>query len=73
MRRTELTLAVDDAQARLDSLGEAHFVHGRFKCPKGQQHYDQLRDAIAGQLDGLQGELAELTRAIDITVCGTAR
>ncbi|WP_030385983.1 recombinase family protein [Streptomyces sp. NRRL S-241] len=68
VRRTELTLAVDDAQARLDSLDEAHFVHRRFKGPKGQQRYDQLRDAIAGQLDALQGELAELTRAIDITV-----
>ncbi|MFI5543576.1 recombinase family protein [Streptomyces sp. NPDC051815] len=68
VRRTQLTLAVDDAQARLDSLDEAHFVQGRFKGPKGQQRYDQLRDAITAQLDSLEAELAELTRAIDITI-----
>ncbi|MHA7961724.1 recombinase family protein [Streptomyces sp. L500] len=67
-RRTELTLAIDDTQARVDALDEAHFVQGRFKGPKGQQRYGHLRDAITSQLDTLEAELAELTQAIDITI-----
>ncbi|MGK3105668.1 recombinase family protein [Streptomyces mordarskii] len=67
-RRKELSLAVDDAEARLNALDDAYFVKGHFKGAKGQHRYDQLRTAIAGQLESITAELEEISQATDLTV-----
>ncbi|MEY9837550.1 recombinase family protein [Streptacidiphilus sp. EB103A] len=67
-RRIELTLAVQDAQTRLDDLDAANYVHGRFKGAARQHQYDTMRDAIDAQLQSFTTELEAITGALDITV-----
>ncbi|MFL4494011.1 recombinase family protein [Streptomyces sp. VTCC 41912] len=65
-RRQELTLAVDDAEARLRALDDAFYVQGRFKGLSGQQRYDELREAIDGQMEAAKSELAEIATSMDV-------
>jgi site-specific DNA recombinase len=64
-RRTELALAVDEAQARLDSLDDAYYVQGRFKGAKGENRYEQMREAIESQLAPMTAELTRVTESLD--------
>ncbi|MEU7432154.1 recombinase family protein [Streptomyces sioyaensis] len=65
-RRRELTLAADDAEARLKALDDAFYVQGRFKGPSGQQRYDELREAIDCQLEAANFDLAEIATSMDV-------
>lgn len=65
-RREELTLALDEAQARLNSLDEAFYVQGRFKGVDGQHRYERLREALGGQLEAMTAELAEIAASVDL-------
>lgn len=67
-RRTELTLALDNARSRLNALDDAFYVQGRFQGSEGQHRYEQMRGAIAGQISSVQNELTKIGTTTDLMI-----
>ncbi|MFT9788950.1 recombinase family protein [Streptomyces rhizosphaericola] len=67
-RRTELTLALDNARSRLNALDDTFYVQGRFQGSEGQHRYEQMRGAIAGQISSVQNELTKIGTATDLMI-----
>lgn len=67
-RRIELIGIAADAQSRLDNLDDAYYVKGRFKDANGEHRYLKLRDAIEGQLESANEELAEIKESVDLSI-----
>jgi DNA invertase Pin-like site-specific DNA recombinase len=64
-RRMELTLALDERQARLKALDEAYYLQGRFKGPDGEKRYEEIREALQRQIDVMDEELGEISRSVN--------
>lgn len=67
-RRIELNGVAADAQSRLDNLDDAYYVKGRFKDANGEHRYLRLRQAIEGQLESANEELAAIKESVDLSI-----